>query len=138
MGMTLAHRLAQQGHTVTVYESAPELGGLVSSWKMGEVEWDKFYHVILLSDFRTRNILKEIGLEDTIEWVETKTGFYMKGTLYSMSFSLSTSGFESPLHNFAETDEGSVTITSSNSSVKSLVNEICGLPVTDVFISLAV
>ena len=27
MGMTLAHRLAQQGHTVTVFESAPELGG---------------------------------------------------------------------------------------------------------------
>lgn len=85
MGMTLAHRLAQQGHTVTVFESAPELGGLVSSWKIGDVEWDKFYHVILLSDFRTRNILKEIGLEEKIEWVETKTGFYMKGKLYSMS-----------------------------------------------------
>lgn len=83
--MTLAHRLAQQGHTVTVFESAPELGGLVSSWKMGDVEWDKFYHVILLSDFRTRNILEEIGLGDRIEWVETKTGFYMKGKLYSMS-----------------------------------------------------
>jgi protoporphyrinogen oxidase len=85
MGMTLAHRLAQQGHTVTIFESAPELGGLVSSWKMGNVEWDKFYHVILLSDFRTRNILKDIGLEDKIEWVETKTGFYMNGKLYSMS-----------------------------------------------------
>lgn len=84
-GMTLAHRLARQGHKVTVFESAPELGGLVSSWKIGDVEWDKFYHVILLSDFRTRNILKEIGLEDKIEWVETKTGFYMKGKLYSMS-----------------------------------------------------
>ena len=85
MGMTLAHRLTQQGHKVTVFESAPELGGLVSSWKMGDVEWDKFYHVILLSDFRTRNILKDIGLEDKIEWVETKTGFYINGKLYSMS-----------------------------------------------------
>lgn len=85
MGMTLAHRLTQKGHSVTIFESAPELGGLVSSWKMGDVEWDKFYHVILLSDFRTRNILKEIGLEDKIEWVETKTGFYIKGKLYSMS-----------------------------------------------------
>ena len=93
MGMTLAHRLSQQGHKVTVFESAPELGGLVSSWKMpvgsgtdrNDVEWDKFYHVILLSDFRTRNILKDIGLEDKIEWVETKTGFYINGKLYSMS-----------------------------------------------------
>jgi len=85
MGMTLAHRLTQQGHKVTIYEAAPELGGLVSSWKMGDVEWDKFYHVILLSDFRTRNILKEIGVEEKTHWVETKTGFYMNGKLYSMS-----------------------------------------------------
>ena len=85
MGMTLALRLAQQGKKVTLFESATELGGLVSSWKMNDVEWDKFYHVILLSDFGTRNILKEIGLEDKIEWVETKTGFYMNGKLYSMS-----------------------------------------------------
>ena len=85
MGMTLALRLAQQGKKVTLFEAAPELGGLVSSWKMDDVEWDKFYHVILLSDFNTRGILKEIGLEESIEWVETKTGFYMNGKLYSMS-----------------------------------------------------
>jgi protoporphyrinogen oxidase len=85
MGMTLAHRLSQQGHRVTIFEAAPELGGLVSPWKMNDVEWDKFYHVILLSDERTRSILKEIGLDDKIEWVETKTGFYMDGKLYSMS-----------------------------------------------------
>jgi len=85
MGMTLAHRLAQQGHSVTLYEAAPELGGLVSPWKMDDTEWDKFYHVILLSDFRTRKILSEIGVEKEIEWVETKTGFYIEGKLHSMS-----------------------------------------------------
>lgn len=85
MGMTLAHRLANEGKEVTLFEAAPELGGLASSWKMGKVEWDKFYHVILLSDFRTRNILKDIGLDKEINWVETKTGFYTNGKLYSMS-----------------------------------------------------
>lgn len=85
MGITLALRLSEQGHRVTIYEGAPNLGGLVSSWKMGEVEWDKFYHVILLSDTRTRALLKEAGLEDEIKWVETKTGFYIGGRLHSMS-----------------------------------------------------
>ena len=61
MGMTLAHRLSQKGDEVTLFEAAGEIGGLTSSWKMNEVEWDKFYHVILLSDLNTRNILKEIG-----------------------------------------------------------------------------
>ncbi len=85
MGMTLAHRLSQKGNEVTIFEAAPEIGGLASSWKMGEIEWDKFYHVILLSDFRTRNILEEIGIENEINWVETKTGFYINGKLYSIS-----------------------------------------------------
>ncbi|MBS1752706.1 MAG: NAD(P)/FAD-dependent oxidoreductase [Ferruginibacter sp.] len=85
MGITLALRLSEMGYRVTLFEAAPELGGLVSSWKMNDVEWDKFYHVILLSDFKTRDLLKQVGLEDKIEWVETKTGFYMNGKLYSMS-----------------------------------------------------
>jgi protoporphyrinogen oxidase len=85
MGMTLAHRLINQGHSVTLIEAAPTLGGLVSSWKMNDVEWDKYYHVILLSDFKTREMLKQIGLEKELNWVETKTGFYMNGGLHSMS-----------------------------------------------------
>lgn len=88
MGMTLAYKLAQNGNQVTIFEGAPDLGGLVSSWKLGDVEWDKFYHVILLSDSRTRNLLQEVGLDEKIIWVETKTGFYTNGNLISMSDSI--------------------------------------------------
>ena len=34
LGLTLAHRLAQGGHEVTVLEGAPELGGLASAWQV--------------------------------------------------------------------------------------------------------
>jgi protoporphyrinogen oxidase len=88
MGMTLAYRLAQQGHRVTIFEASSQLGGLASAWKVHNFVWDKFYHVILLSDYRTREILKDLDLEDTIHWVETKTGFYTDGKLYSMSNSM--------------------------------------------------
>ena len=85
LGMTLALRLSQEGHEVTIYESAGKVGGLTSSWEMDGAVWDRFYHVILMSDLNTRKILKEIGLEDDLRWVETKTGFYSGGKLYSMS-----------------------------------------------------
>lgn len=90
LGMTLALRLSQKGHKVTIFESADKVGGLTSSWQMSDVdgnivEWDRFYHVILMSDLNTRKILKEIGLENDLRWVETKTGFYSDGKLYSMS-----------------------------------------------------
>jgi len=85
LGMTLALRLVQQGHKVTIYESSDKAGGLTSAWRMDDIVWDRFYHVILMSDINTRKILKEIGLENEINWVETKTGFYSEGKLYSMS-----------------------------------------------------
>jgi protoporphyrinogen oxidase len=85
LGMTLAIRLSQEGNEVTIYESAENVGGLTSSWQMDGIVWDRFYHVILMSDLNTRKILKEIGLENDLRWVETKTGFYSGGKLYSMS-----------------------------------------------------
>jgi protoporphyrinogen oxidase len=88
MGMTVALRLAQKGEQVTLIESFSSLGGLAGPYRMEEVTWDRFYHVILMSDSYTRKILTEIGLENDIRWVETKTGFYTGGKLYSMSNTL--------------------------------------------------
>jgi protoporphyrinogen oxidase len=85
LGMTLAWRLAQKGYKVTLFESGEKAGGLTRAWRMGDIVWDRFYHVILMSDANTRKILREIGLENEIKWVETKTGFYSNGKLYSMS-----------------------------------------------------
>jgi len=88
LGMTLAHRLAQQGERVTLCEAAPQLGGLASAWSLGDVVWDRHYHVTLLSDTRLRALLAEIGLEKEMRWVETKTGFYSGGRMHSMSTTL--------------------------------------------------
>jgi protoporphyrinogen oxidase len=85
LGMTLAHRLAQQGQSVTLFESASELGGLASAWQLDDVVWDRHYHVTLLSDLALREILKELDLDQDMVWVKTKTGVYAEGTLYSVS-----------------------------------------------------
>jgi protoporphyrinogen oxidase len=85
MGMTLALRLSQKGYDVTILECSERLGGLTSPVEMNGVVWDRFYHVILMSDLNTRRLINEIGLEDKLRWVETKTGFYCGGKLFSMS-----------------------------------------------------
>jgi len=85
LGMTLAHRLASQGQRVTLLEGSEQLGGLAGAWQLGSITWDRFYHVILLSDTHTRSLLAELDLADEVEWVETRTGFYADGRLYSMS-----------------------------------------------------
>lgn len=85
LGMTLALRLSQQGKRVTLIEAAPHLGGLASAWRVGDIVWDRHYHVTLLSDSRLRNVLAELDLEREIEWAETRTGVFAGGRLYSVS-----------------------------------------------------
>jgi protoporphyrinogen oxidase len=88
LGLTLAARLAAQGKRVTLFEAAPELGGLTASWRVGDVAWDRFYHVVLLSDARTRRVLADLGLDDQVRWVTTRTGVLAGGRLHSITSSL--------------------------------------------------
>ncbi len=85
LGLTLALRLAQQGHRVTLFEAADRIGGVADAWRLDDVVWDRHYHVICLSDSVLRDLLAELGLEHEIEWVETRTGFYDSGELVSIS-----------------------------------------------------
>ncbi len=85
MGLALALRLAKEGQHVTLLEARSTLGGLADAWSVGDVRWDRHYHVTLLSDSNLLALLKDLGLESELNWVETKTGFYTGGQFYSMS-----------------------------------------------------
>ncbi|HRB04518.1 MAG TPA: FAD-dependent oxidoreductase, partial [Ilumatobacteraceae bacterium] len=77
LGMSLALRLAREGHHVTLFEAGDVLGGLAGPWQVGDVTWDRHYHVTLLSDQRTRAMYEAVGITDAeLHWVETKTGYY--------------------------------------------------------------
>jgi protoporphyrinogen oxidase len=85
LGMTLAWRLAQAGREVTIVEAAPDLGGLAGAWRIGDIVWDRHYHVTLLSDSHLRGLLAELGLEADLRWRRTLTGFFSDGGHHSMS-----------------------------------------------------
>ena len=76
LGLRVADELAARGHEVTVYEAAPTLGGLAATWEIGDVRWDRHYHVTLLSDRRTMAMYESVGLENEIVWSQTRTGYY--------------------------------------------------------------
>jgi protoporphyrinogen oxidase len=85
LGLTLAHRLAQAGEQVTLLEAAPRLGGLASAWQVGDITWDRYYHVIMLSDSHLRRLLVELDLDGEIEWRVTRTGFFTGSGLYHLN-----------------------------------------------------
>jgi len=86
--MALAHRLRAGGVEPTILEAAPQPGGLASSQKIGEFHWDRFYHVILLSDRDLLALLEELGLGNRLHWGYTRTGFFTDGKYHSLSSSL--------------------------------------------------
>jgi protoporphyrinogen oxidase len=88
LGMTLALRLRQSGADVTLLEAASRGGGLAGAAPIGSHAWDRFYHVILLSDRHTRSLLEELGIADRLRWGITRTGFYTDGELHSLSTSV--------------------------------------------------
>jgi protoporphyrinogen oxidase len=85
LGMTAAYRLAQAGVAVSLYERAPDLGGLVGSFDFDGTAVDRFYHVVLPSDDRVIGLAEELGLGDRWRFRPTRVGFYGDGRLFSMT-----------------------------------------------------
>jgi protoporphyrinogen oxidase len=85
LGMTLSLRLSEKGFKVTLFEAAARTGGLASPEGIGDYEWDRFYHVILMSDANLLALLDALNLKEQIHWGPTRTGFLTDGHLYSMS-----------------------------------------------------
>ena len=81
--MTAAYRLSQAGVDVTLYERAPDLGGLVGSFDFDGTQADRFYHVVLPTDDRVLGLAGELGLRDTFRFRPTKVGFYGGGRVFS-------------------------------------------------------
>ena len=82
LGMRLAHKLALAGYEVTLFEAAPELGGLASVWQIGDVTWDKHYHVVVPTDRRTIALIEELGLADQLIWRAVPAGCESEGVVH--------------------------------------------------------
>ncbi len=88
LGLTLALRLAERGERVTLFEAAESFGGLAEAWQIGDVTWDRHYHVTLYSDTIVRGLVADLGLEHELRWTSVGTGFYTDGKFYPMNGAL--------------------------------------------------
>lgn len=95
-GLMAAWELAQLGFEVELFEAAPVLGGLASSFDFDGFRIERFYHFICRTDKTLLATIERLGLSDRLKWKRTHTGFFYEGRLYPFSHGLDLLRF-SPL-----------------------------------------
>ncbi len=81
-GLAAAYLAAQSGRQVTVLEGSPELGGLLQTFPVGGNRLEYFYHHHFTHDVEFRWLLRELGIEDRLEFHSTTMGVFRDGHIY--------------------------------------------------------
>lgn len=83
-GLSAANELSKLGYSVTVYESAPQAGGLASGFKDEKWDWplERFYHHIFSTDKAIQELAKEIGSAEKLLFYNQTTAQWWEGNCY--------------------------------------------------------
>lgn len=84
-GLSAAYDLAGAGKQITVFEAAPDVGGLLAGFKAPHWEWsvEKFYHHWFESDKEVLGLIKELGCSDQVLFPRPVTAMYHDGRFYA-------------------------------------------------------
>jgi protoporphyrinogen oxidase len=82
MGLAAAYWAARDGHEVELLEAAPDPGGMAGHFDFDGTSIERFYHFICHTDYPTFDLLKELGIADTLHWRTTTMGLFSEGTLH--------------------------------------------------------
>jgi protoporphyrinogen oxidase len=97
LGLTVALRLAERGHEVTVLERDPVPGGLAGSFEVAPGIWlEKFYHHLFQTDRSAVGLINELGLGDALRWHKPTTTVFVGDRTYPLDSAPAVLGF-SPL-----------------------------------------
>jgi protoporphyrinogen oxidase len=86
-GLSAAYDLARAGQAVTVFEAAPQPGGLASGFRDPSWEWplERFYHHIFTTDGDIIALANEIGFGDKLFFRGQITAQWWRGRAYPIS-----------------------------------------------------
>lgn len=83
-GLAAAYDLTRAGRPVTVYEAAPQVGGLAAGFKAPGWEWslEKFYHHWFASDRAILGLIDELGWRDQVLFPRPYTVIFHQGQFH--------------------------------------------------------
>lgn len=81
-GLAAAYDLANAGHQVTVYESAPFIGGQASTIEVGGGRLERGYHHLFTNDTAMIELMGELGIGASLRWFPSTVGTYVGGRIW--------------------------------------------------------
>ncbi len=81
-GLSAAYYLSRAGHHVEVFEQSDHVGGLVSTFDLNGLKLERYYHFLCAIDDGYVGLCRELGLDNRIRWVRSRTGFFYNGVEY--------------------------------------------------------
>ncbi len=81
-GLTAAYEFSKAGHNVTIYESAPFIGGQASTIEVGGGRLERGYHHLFTNDTDIIELMAELGVDESLQWYPSKVGTYVDGKVY--------------------------------------------------------
>ncbi len=85
-GLAAAYDLSEAGRQVTIYEAAPQVGGLAAGFKAPHWNWslEKFYHHWFASDSHMLGLIERLGWRDQVVFPRPYTVVYYQGKFYPL------------------------------------------------------
>ncbi|NDC83212.1 FAD-dependent oxidoreductase [bacterium] len=93
-GLVAAYRLANLGHSVTVFESSPTVGGQLATFPIADTRIEHYYHHAFTSDLSLWELCAELGMLDDVQWIPSSMGYYTSGKLFSFGTPASLMTFQ--------------------------------------------
>src|SRR5690242_6318743 len=84
-GLASAYLAAKAGVKVTVLEAADSAGGLLGTFEVGGNRLECFYHHAFTHDVELLWLLRELGIEDRMEFHRGTMGVYRDGRTYDFN-----------------------------------------------------
>jgi protoporphyrinogen oxidase len=82
MGLAVAYELTRLGYRPVLIEADDRLGGMAACFEFADMQLERYYHFHCLSDTAFFQILRELDLDNQLQWRTTHMGFYLDGHLH--------------------------------------------------------